>query len=326
LIITRGVTMSFDIFLSYSRADHQLAQRFVEAAATRGVSVWFDDQIEGGENWREKIVEALGSAEALVILFSERSNQSTQLIKELALADNLRKRVVPVLISNCEPRGAYLYELASLNWINIHPNPETRLAGLVDTLIAQLDLRRPDPAAASVSRATPAPVAPEAVLPAAVPPAAVPPAAVPPAAALSPSRRQDERWFPLARRDLYFIVPILLGAFLTGLFTTGENKYMGLGVSTIASFVYMLLIAVRNARLNRSVFSGRSFASYVAVMVIGTSPVLVSEANLSDTLPAFFGLIIIALFVAMIANLVQVALRKTFQQSLFRKHIFDAPG
>jgi len=321
LIITRGVAMSFDIFLSYSRADHQLAQRFVEAAATRGVSVWFDDQIEGGENWREKIVEAIGSAEALVILFSERSNQSTQLIKELALADNLRKRVVPVLISNCEPRGAYLYELASLNWINIHPNPEARLAGLVDTLIAQLDLRRPEPAAASVSRATPAPVAPEAVLP-----AAVPPAAVPPAAALSPARRQDERWFPLGRRDLYFIVPILLGAFLTGLFTTGENKYMGLGVSTIASFVYMLIIAVRNARLNRSVFSGRSFASYVAVMVIGTSPVLVSEATLSDTLPAFFGLIIIALFVAMIANLVQVVLRKAFQQNLFRKHIFDAPA
>jgi hypothetical protein len=308
--------MSSDIFLSYSRADHQLAERFVEAAAACGVSVWFDHQIEGGENWREKIVEALGSAGALVILFSERSNKSTQLIKELALADSLKKRVVPVLISNCEPRGAYLYELASLNWINIHPNPETRLAGLVDTLIEQLDLRRPEPAAASVSRATPAPLSPEALSP----------TAVPPAAALSPARRQDERWFPLGRRDLYFIVPILLGAFLLGLFGTGEDKYMGLGASTFASSVYMLIIAVRNARLNRSVLSGRSFASYVAVMVVGTSPVLVAEGTLNDALPAFFGLIIISLFVAMVANLVQVALRKAFQQSLFKKNIFDAPG
>ena len=308
--------MSSDIFLSYSRADHQLAERFVEAAAACGVSVWFDRQIEGGENWREKIVEALGSAGALVILFSERSNKSTQLIKELALADSLKKRVVPVLISNCEPRGAYLYELASLNWINIHPNPEARLAGLVDTLIEQLDLRRPEPAAASVSRATPAPLSPEALSP----------TAVPPAAALSPARRQDERWFPLGRRDLYFIVPILLGAFLLGLFGTGEDKYMGLGASTFASSVYMLIIAVRNARLNRSVLSGRSFASYVAVMVVGTSPVLVAEGTLNDALPAFFGLIIISLFVAMVANLVQVALRKAFQQSLFKKNIFDAPG
>jgi len=307
--------MGSDIFLSYSRSDHQLAERFVEAAAARGISVWFDVQIEGGENWREKIVEALGSAEALVILFSERSNKSTQLIKELALADSLRKRVVPVLISDCEPRGAYLYELASLNWINIYPNPETRLAGLVDTLIAQLDLRRPEPAVASVITATPAPSSPE----------ALPPTAVPPAAALSPARRQDESWFPLGRRDLYFIVPILLGAFLIALLST-DNKHGGLGASAIASFVYMLIIAARNARLNRSVLSGKSFASYIAVVVIGTSPVLVTEATLNDGLLAFFGLVIISLFVAVIANLVQVALRKAFQQSLFRRHVFDAPG
>jgi hypothetical protein len=308
--------MGSDIFLSYSRADHQLAERFVEAAAARGINVWFDLQIEGGENWREKIVEALGSAEALVILFSERSNKSTQLIKELALADSLHKRVVPVLISDCEPRGAYLYELASLNWINIHPNPETRLAGLVDTLIAQLELRRLEPAAAAVSRATPTPLAPEARSSTGAPPAAAP----------SPARGPDESWFPLGRRDLYFIVPILLGAFSVGLFSTGEDKYLGLGASTFASFVYMLIIAVRNARLNRSVFSGKSFASYVAVMVIGTSPVLVAEGTLNDALPAFFGLTILSLFVAMIANLVQVALRKAFQQSLFRKHIVDVPG
>jgi hypothetical protein len=314
--------MGSDIFLSYSRADHQLAEGFVKAAAARGISVWFDVQIEGGENWREKIAEALGSAEALVILFSEQSNKSTQLIKELALADRLRKRVVPVLIADCEPRGAYLYELASLNWINIYPNPETRLAGLVDTLITQLELRRPEPASPSVSSAVPAPA------PAAAPasPEARSPAAVPPAAALPPGREQKERWFPLGRRDIYFIVPILLGSFLIALLSTGEDKYVGLGTSAIASFVYMLIIAVRNARLNRSVFSGKSFASYVAVVVIGTSPVLVTEPNLNESLQAFVGLIIASLFVAVVANLVQVALRKAFQQTLFRRHIFEAPG
>jgi hypothetical protein len=101
---------------------------------------------------------------------------------------------------------------------------------------------------------------------------------------------------------------------------------MALGLSTIASFVYMLIVAARNARLNRSVFSGKSFASYVAVMVIGTSTVFVTEGTLNDALLAFFGLIIISFFVAMMANLVQVALRKAFQQSLFRRNVFDAPG
>ena len=61
----------------------------------------------------------------------------------------------------------------------------------------------------------------------------------------------------------------------------------------------------------------------VARDLVGTSPVLVAEGTLSDALPAFFGLVVVSLVVAVIANLVQGALRKAFQQSLFRSHIFD---
>ena len=133
--------MGSDLFLSYSRADRPLAEQFVRTAAARGVNVWYDEDIEGGRDWRERIVAALGSAKALVILFSEHSNDSRQLIKELAVADNMRKQVIPVLISNCEPQGPYLYELASRNWIPIHPNPESKLAWLIDKLITELEFR-----------------------------------------------------------------------------------------------------------------------------------------------------------------------------------------
>jgi hypothetical protein len=98
--------MASDIFLSYCRDDRPLAEQFVSIAARHGVNVWFDEEIEGGQDWREKIVNALGAAKALVILFSEHSNGSRQLIKELAVADNMRKLVIPVLVSNCEPQGA----------------------------------------------------------------------------------------------------------------------------------------------------------------------------------------------------------------------------
>ena len=105
-------------------------------------------------------MDALGTAKALVILFSDHSNASRQLIKELALADNLQKPIVPVLVSNCEPKGAYLYEMASRNWIKIHPNPETRLASLVDKLIRELELHGGSPAPAPVLAAMAAPAPP----------------------------------------------------------------------------------------------------------------------------------------------------------------------
>lgn len=304
--------MASDIFLSYCRTDQSLAERFVSTAAARGVDVWFDEDIEGGEDWREKIVDAMGAAKALVILFSDHSNASRQLIKELAIADNLQKPIVPVLISDCEPKGAYLYEMASRNWIKIHPNPETRLASLIDKLITELALHGSSPSPAAVSTATAAPAAPSA--------SATPPTVPLPTPAAS-AHGADERWFPLGRYDLYILVPILVGAFLIGIFGKGDDKSAGLGLSGIAFFIYMFVIGVRNARLNRSVFSGKSFASYFAVLVIGFSPALISGERTGENITAFGGLIIIALLLAVIANVVQVILRKIFQRNIFHSRI-----
>ena len=278
--------MGSDLFLSYSRADRPLAEQFVKTATARGVNVWYDEDIEGGRDWRERIVAALGSAKALVILFSEHSNDSRQLIKELAVADNMQKQVIPVLISNCEPQGPYLYELASRNWIPIHPNPESKLAWLIDKLITELEFR-----GAGLLSAAPAP---------------------------------GDNWAPLRRYDFYILVPILVGGFLISLFSTGDNKDWGLGISAIASFIYMIIFAVRNARSNRSALSGKSFLSYFALLVIGVSPALVIGGSAEEKISTFGGLIILSLLIAVIANVVQVFLRKIFQQNIFRRRIEKA--
>ena len=277
--------MGSDLFLSYSRADRPLAEQFVRTAAARGVNVWYDEDIEGGRDWRERIVAALGSAKALVILFSKHSNDLRQLIKELAVADNMGKQVIPVLISNCEPQGPYLYELASRNWILIHPSPESKLAWLVDKIVTEQE-----PHGVGLLSAVPAP-------------------------------GDNHSWFPLRRYDLYILVPILVGGFLISLFSTGENKDWGLGISAIASFIYMIIFAVRNARSNRSALSGASFLSYFALLVIGVSPALVIGGSAEEKISTFGGLIIISLLIAVIANVVQVFLRKIFQQNIFRRRI-----
>ena len=282
--------MGSDLFLSYSRADRPLAEQFVRTAAARGVNVWYDEDIEGGRDWRERIVAALGSAKALVILFSEHSNDSRQLIKELAVADNMQKQVIPVLISNCEPQGPYLYELASRNWIPIHPNPESKLAWLIDKLITELEFR-----GAGLLSAAPAP-------------------------------GDNHSWVPLRRYDFYILVPILVGGFLISLFSTGDNKDWELGINAIASFIYMIIFAVRNARSNRSALSGKSFLSYFALLVIGVSPALVIGGSAEEKISTFGGLIILSLLIAVIANVVQVFLRKIFQQNIFRRRIEKVAG
>ena len=119
--------MTNDVFLSYRRTDQALAQSLVESLQRQGVRVWWDQMIEGGEDWREAIVENLTAARSLVILFSEECNTSKQLKKELSIADGLDKEVNPVLIEDTKPKGHYLYELSARNWLRVFPNPETKM-------------------------------------------------------------------------------------------------------------------------------------------------------------------------------------------------------
>lgn len=282
--------MASDIFLSYCRADRPLAEQFVRAASARGVAVWFDEDIEGGQDWRQKIVDALGSARALVILFSDHSNDSSQLIKELAVADSLGKRVIPVLVSGCEPRGPYLYELSSRNWINIHPDPDTRLGPLVESLIAQLDL--------ATGRPAPAPVS---------------------APAQPPAKPESEGWFPLGRYDLYVLIPVLIGSVLAEVFERRDKDASGAGVSLLAAFAYMIVIGVRNARLNRGVLSWQSFASYVAVSFIGMAPLAIGNPSLGAG--SMVGFFFLSLIVAAFANMCQAVTRQLFHRNKFRSKI-----
>jgi hypothetical protein len=126
--------MKYDIFVSYRRSDRELVASVVRRLEARGVGVWYDADIEGGADWRETIVEALTNSDMLAIFFSEDCNNSRQLKKELAVADSLGKPVVPILIENTQPRGAYLYELADRNWIQVWPEPMDRIDELVEHL------------------------------------------------------------------------------------------------------------------------------------------------------------------------------------------------
>ncbi len=128
--------MKYDIFISYRRSDRELVAHIVRKLEERGASVWYDAEIEGGADWREIIVDALSNSDMLVIFFSEACNHSRQLKKELAVADNMEKPVVPILIENTKPKGAYLYELADRNWLQAFPDPMSHTREIVDHLIA----------------------------------------------------------------------------------------------------------------------------------------------------------------------------------------------
>lgn len=182
--------MRHDIFVSYRRTDRSIADALVEKLRARGIAVWIDSHIEGGADWRETIVEALSNSDMLVILFTDECNKSRQLKKELAIADDMQKPVVPILLENTRPRGAYLYELADRNWIQAWPSPETHFDRIVEHLVL---LCQKTSDGLSGSPVAPASEAPAEALPQPSPPAThrstteLPTVAAPPTAPNAPA-------------------------------------------------------------------------------------------------------------------------------------------
>ena len=130
----------FDVYLSYTSNNEQIARALVGEMTSQGRSVWWDKSIEKGVDWRLESVRAIELSKAFVVLFSKESNSSKRLKKELAIADNLDKIVIPVMIDDATPKGHLLYELASRNWIQLFPHPESKIVALVERIVQYLSL------------------------------------------------------------------------------------------------------------------------------------------------------------------------------------------
>ena len=128
--------MSGEIFISYRRSDQAKAELLHRLLKERGVESWYDALLGAGEDWRTKTAEALEKAPIFVLLFSQAASESTDIAKELAAATLEKKLVVPVRIENIRPKGAFLYELASRNWVDAYEDTGAKLAKLADDLAA----------------------------------------------------------------------------------------------------------------------------------------------------------------------------------------------
>src|SRR6478752_281246 len=126
--------MAGEIFISYRRADVAWARLLHSQLRAQGVEAWYDALVGPGEDWRIATAKALEDSQIFVLLFSENAAQSSDIAKELAAAVLEKKLIVPVRLQNIAPKGAFLYELASRNWINAYENTEIKLVELAKSL------------------------------------------------------------------------------------------------------------------------------------------------------------------------------------------------
>jgi len=90
-----------DVFVSYKAEDRKRVRRLVEALEADGLSVWWDAQIGGGDEWRRTIEEQLDSAPCVLVVWSKRSTGSEgRFVRDEASRAMERSVYLPVRIDD----------------------------------------------------------------------------------------------------------------------------------------------------------------------------------------------------------------------------------
>jgi TIR domain len=107
-----------DTFISYSSKDLAAAERICRSLEQRGISCWIASRdVRPGDDFQKSVVDAIGAARTLVLVFSSYASESREISKELRLASDLL--VIPARIENVLPAGALKYALADRQWIDL---------------------------------------------------------------------------------------------------------------------------------------------------------------------------------------------------------------
>jgi hypothetical protein len=107
------------LFVSHHSSELEIAQHVERALNAKGVKCWIAPRdVEPGASFARAIPDAIGESSAVLLLFSAASVNSPHVERELILADQLGKAIIPLRIEKIVDPGGLRYHLAAAQWID----------------------------------------------------------------------------------------------------------------------------------------------------------------------------------------------------------------
>src|SRR5438067_412072 len=132
--------MSNHVFVSHSHQDAPAAELIVEALEKRGVTCWMAPRdVPPGGSYAEAILNAIEGASCFVLIYSQHSNVSSHVLREVERALKFDLNIVPIRFDNSAPSKSLDYLLATVHWLSIGPgNQGQSIAKAADQIAACL--------------------------------------------------------------------------------------------------------------------------------------------------------------------------------------------
>jgi TIR domain-containing protein len=201
--------MAHDVFISHSSNNRTIANAVCAALESAGIRCWIAPRdVLPGRSYSGEITRAIQQSRAFVLIFSEHSNNSEQVLREVQLAANSRLHIVQFRIDAVAPSDDLEYYLSGPHWLDaVTPPLENHLEQLKNSMNALLALPRTGDSetgpTATPLRAPPPPPSPKTVSPA---------AAAPPSSLAAKPTTNISKWIAIAIAALLALGAIVVVA------------------------------------------------------------------------------------------------------------------
>ena len=138
--------MSYDIFISYSSRDSDVAQSVCKTLEDSGKKCWIAPRdITPGSDWAEAILAGISECRVMVLIFSANANISPQIKREVERAVNRSMPILPFKIDPTHPSGSFEFFIMNSHWLDASAPPlESHFRSLVQSIDSLLSLEPSD--------------------------------------------------------------------------------------------------------------------------------------------------------------------------------------
>jgi len=129
--------MGKQVFISHSSKDRKLAEGLVTVLEDLGVECWIAPRdIPAGKDWDVSIINAIEKCSGTIFLISDNSNESEQTKREVQIAVESDKWLIPICVDGVEPSKRFKYYLTSKQWFHVSNPPEQQQ---IEELLTEID-------------------------------------------------------------------------------------------------------------------------------------------------------------------------------------------
>lgn len=131
--------MEHQVFISYSRKDTENIKPICSILNELKVKYWIDvDGVYSGANYKEVIYNAIKTTKIVVFISSVNSNASANVAKEISLADEYRKIIIPIRLDKSPYAPRISYDLSCIDHIDYSDKDDWALEKFRQTIQARL--------------------------------------------------------------------------------------------------------------------------------------------------------------------------------------------